>query len=88
MSEVRIGAVTHFYDKISVAVIALQGAVRAGDTVRFLGHSTDFTQAVTSMQIEHQPVTEVGPGQEVAMRVALPVHRHDAVFKVTPETGE
>lgn len=88
MSEKHIGDVTHYYDRISVAVIALRESIREGDRVRFVGRSTDFTQDVTSLQIEHQQVTEVGAGQEVAMRVAQPVRRRDVVFKVMGESGD
>ena len=88
MSEKHIGDVTHFYDRIRVAVITLRESIRVGDRVRFVGPSTDFTQDVTSMQIEHQQVIEVGPGQEVAMRVAQPVRRRDVVFRVMPDSVE
>lgn len=85
MSGIRIGKVTHFFDRISVAVLDLTDTIRAGDTIHFLGHSTDFKQEVTSLQIEHQAVSEAGPGQEVAMKVIQNVHPNDAVFKITGE---
>ena len=85
MSGIRIGEVIHVYDKISVAVIALTETIRLGDTVHVLGHSTDFQQKAASLQIEHQPVNEAGPGQEVAMKVAQRVHARDVVFKITSE---
>ena len=85
MSGVRIGEVTHFFDKISVAVLQLTDTIQVGDTVHILGRSTDFQQEVTSLQIEHQPVNEAGPGQEVALRVKQPVHPRDKVFKITGE---
>lgn len=85
MSGVRIGEVTHYFDKISVAVLALTDTIRVGDTVHILGHSTDFQQEVASLQIEHQPVSEAGPGQEAAMHVKQRVHPHDKVFKITGE---
>jgi len=83
MSGIRIGQVTHYYDHLNVAVLALTETIRVGDTVHFLGHSTDFQQAVTSLQIEHQPVSEAGPGQDVALKVTQRVHPHDAVFKIS-----
>ena len=83
MSGVRIGEVTHFYDKVSVAVVALTDTIRVGDTIHILSRSTDFRQEVTSLQIEHQPVEEVGPGQEAALKVLQRVRPHDKVFKLT-----
>jgi putative protease len=82
MSEIQIGKVTHFFDKISVAVLALTDTIRVGDTVRFRGHSTDFQQEVASLQIEHQAVSEAKPGQDVAVKVIQRVHPHDAVFRI------
>ncbi len=86
MSETQVGKVTHYFDRISVAVLALTNKIQVGDTLRFHGHSTDFTQPVTSLQIEHQNVNEAAPGQEVALKVAQKVHPNDAVLKVT-ESG-
>jgi len=85
MSSVRIGEITHYFDRIGVAVVALMETIRVGDTVHILGPSTDFQQEVTSLQIEHQPIDEGGPGQEVAMRVQQRARPHDKVFKITAE---
>jgi translation elongation factor EF-1alpha len=85
MSGVQIGQITHFFDHISVAVLSLTEPLRIGDTVHILGHSTDFKQEVTSLQIEHQPVNEAKPGDDVAMKVIQRVHTHDKVFKLTDE---
>jgi acyl-CoA hydrolase len=86
MSGIRIGQVTHYYDHLNVAVLALTETIRVGDIVHCLGHSTDFQQEVTSLQVEHQPVSEAGPGQDVALKVTQRVHPHDAVFKISAET--
>jgi putative protease len=85
MSGTQIGIVTHFFDHISVAVLSLTEALRVGDTVHILGHSTDFRQEVTSMQIEHKEVPEAKPGDDVALKVSQKVHVHDKVFKLTDE---
>ena len=86
MSGIQIGEVTHYYDRLGVAVLALTDRIRIGDSLHLLGHSTDFQQQVNSLQIAHQPVEEGGPGQEVAMKVERRVHPHDKVFKTTGET--
>ena len=83
MAETSIGKVTHYFDHISVAVLQLTEAIRVGDTIHFHGHSTDFTQTVDSLQLEHQAVSEGKPGQDVALKVVQKVHPNDAVFKVT-----
>jgi putative protease len=85
MSENCVGKVTHYFDRISVAVLGLTDKLRVGDMVHFLGHSTDFKQEINSLQIEHQNVEEAKPGQDVALKVNQKVHPNDAVFKITGE---
>jgi len=85
MTGKRVGQVTHYFDHLGVAVLALTECVRVGDTLHFLGHSTDFQQEVRSLQIEHKPVEEAKPGQDVAIKVIQRVHPNDAIFKVEGE---
>ena len=85
MAGKRVGKVTHFFDHISVAVLALTDAIRVGDSLHFLGHGTDFMQTVGSMQIEHQSVESAKPGDDVALKVEQRVRPNDAVFKVEGE---
>lgn len=81
--EVRIGEVTHYYNRIGVAVLDLIAELNVGDTVHIQGSNTDFTQSVTSMEIDHQKVESVGPGSEVALKVNQRVRQGDSLFKVT-----
>ena len=85
MTGTRVGTVTHFFDHLSVAVLALTETVHVGDTLHFLGHSTDFKQEVTSLQIEHKAVDEAGPGADVAIKVAQRVHPNNSIFRVQGE---
>ena len=82
--EEFIGVVTHYFGHLSVAAIRLEsGGLRVGDTIRILGHTSDFRQRVDSMQVEHQPVTEAGKRQEIGLKVSQHAREHDAVYKVT-----
>jgi putative protease len=81
--EEPVGVVTHYYSHLSVAVVQLDtGSLQIGDTVRFLGHTTDFRQRVDSLEIEHEPVTEAGRRQAFGMKVKEHVREHDVVYKV------
>jgi len=83
--EEPIGVVTHYYGHLSVAVVRLDtGTLSVGDTVRILGHTTDFRQKVESLQIEHESVPEVGRRQEFGLKVKEHVREHDVVYKVSP----
>jgi len=79
----RIGVVTHFYGAPSVAIVKLEtGTLRVGDTIHIQGHTTDFSQRVDSLQVEHAPVDEVGPNDDFGVRVDQHVREHDVVYKV------
>ena len=80
--EIHIGKVTHYYDRIGVAVLALTGELKLGDTIAFRGHRTEFVQQVSSVEIDHQKVESAGPGAEVAVKVDDRVREGDSVSKV------
>ncbi len=82
MAEEKVGTVSDFFARVGVAGIALSASLRVGDTIRVHGHTTDFTQTVDSMQIEHDVVQEAGPGQSVGIKVADRCRYGDTVFKV------
>jgi putative protease len=82
LMEKHIGQVTHYFKRIGVAVLDLSGGLQVGDVVHIQGRTTDFTQAVESMEIEHQRVQSVGPGADVALKVIEHVRKGDGVYKV------
>ncbi len=83
--DVRVGKVTHYFDRIGVAVLKLYEALKVGDTIRVHGRTTDFTQSIDSLEIEHQKIQSAGPGDEVALKVKEPVHEGDLILKVIEE---
>jgi len=82
MSEKEVARVTHYFPRLSVAVLSLTGALSVGDRIHLYGHSTDFEQTVDSMQIEHKPVLKVGPGDDVALKMQERVHEGDIVYRI------
>jgi hypothetical protein len=81
--EKRIGKITHYYDRIGVAVLELEEGLKAGDTVHIAGRRTDFVQRVSSMEIDHQKMLAVGAGADVALKVDEVVHEGDEIYRVT-----
>jgi len=81
--ETQIGQITHFFNGISVAVLSLTDTLEVGDKIHILGHTTDFTQNVTSMEIDHTKVSSVSPGDDVALMVDEPVRVGDAILKIS-----
>jgi len=86
MGEEKIGFVSNYFSKISVAAVEItDGTVSVGDTLHFLGHTTDFESTVHSMQIEHESISEAEKGQEIAMKVKRRVRNHDKVYKLSDD---
>lgn len=81
--EAKIGHVTHYFGKIRVAAIKLtDGELSVGDTVHICGHTSDFSQKVSSMQIDKADVTHANRGQEIAIRVGEHAREGDVVYRV------
>jgi len=78
---VKVGDVSHFYTNIEVAVVELTGALKVGDRIIIRGATTDFTQLVVSIQIDHGGVTEAGPGDSIGLQVRYRVRAGDGVFR-------
>ena len=80
--EILVGKVTHYFDRIGVAVLDLTAELKVGDHILILGRNTEIAQPVSSMEIDHQKIKSAGPGMDVALLVADPVHVGDKVYKV------
>ncbi|MFQ6615911.1 MAG: hypothetical protein ACE5HZ_03985 [Fidelibacterota bacterium] len=86
MKEQQVGIISNYYKKISVAVVELKkGTLGTGDTVHIQGHTTDFTQAVESMQIEHESVSGAKTGDSIGLKVGHRVRKGDKVYKVSED---
>jgi translation elongation factor EF-1alpha len=86
MAEQLIGKVTHYFGKANVAAIQItDGELRVGDTVHIVGHTSDFTQKIDSIQIDRAPVDLAKPGDHVGVQVIEPAREHDQVFRVLPD---
>lgn len=84
--EKLIGKVNHFFNKISVAIIEItDDELNIGDTIHIKGHTADFNQTITSMQVEKTPITNAKKGDQAGIKVDAHVHEHDQVFKVLPD---
>jgi len=78
---IEVGRITHFFTKISVAVIELSAPLTVGDTMLVKGPTTDFEQVITSMQIEHENIQKAEAGQSIGLKVEQRVREQDIVYK-------
>lgn len=76
-----IGTVTHYFSHLSVAAVELTDRLSVGERIHVQGHTTDLSQAVDSMEVDHQRVDSAGPGDDVALKVADHVREHDRIFR-------
>lgn len=81
MADALVGKVTHYFDKIGVAVIKVLATIKIGDKIKITGHDKEFTQVVDSMQVEHENIEEAKKGDDVGMKVDQPVKKGDKVYK-------
>lgn len=82
MEEKEIGKITHFFGKISVAVIELSDSVKTGDKIHVKGATSDFEQELSSMQIDHKEVPEAKANESIGLKVNEPVREGDLVYRV------
>ena len=83
MSDEQVGIIVKYFAKPSVAAIEMtNGSIKIGDTLKFKGHTTEFNQKVTSMEVENQPIEEAKAGDLVGIKVNDRVRENDKVYKV------
>ena len=81
-----VGKVLHYYSRIGVAVIELNGSLSIGDQILVKGPTSDFEQVIESMQIEHVNVSTAKRGDSIGLKVNKLVKPNDIVYKKSPST--
>jgi putative protease len=83
MSEEQVAVIVKFFPKPSVAALEVtNGTIKIGDMLKYKGHTTDFTEEITSMEIDNQAVVEAKVGDLVGVKVKERVRENDKVYKV------
>ncbi len=79
----KVGRVSHYYDKLSVAIVELDGTLSVGDSVKFVRGGEDlFEQKVESIQIEHDKKDSAGKGDVVGLKTQEAVKEGTEVYKI------
>jgi putative protease len=79
----KVGRVSHYYDKLSVAIVDLDGTISVGDTIKFVRGGEDlFEQKVESIQIEHEKKDTASKGDVVGLKTNEAVKEGTEVYKV------
>lgn len=83
MPEEQVAVIVKFFAKPSVAALEVtNGSIKTGDLLRYKGHTTDFTEEITSMEVDNQPVDEAKVGDMIGVKVKERVRENDKVYKV------
>lgn len=79
--EKVIGRITHYFPKVRAAVLKLRAPLAVGEKIKIKGHTTDFIQTVSSLQIDHVVLQQAKKGDVIGLQVQSRVRRHDMVTK-------
>lgn len=77
-----VGKISHYYDRIGVAVVDLARPLKVGDEISIEGKVTSFKQKIESMQIEHKNIEKAKAGDSIGLKVKEKVREGDSVYKV------
>lgn len=79
----KVGRVIHYYDKIGVAIIELDGTLSVGDKIKFVKNGQDyFEQVVESIQVEHEKKETALKGDVIGLKTEKEVKEGVDVFKM------
>ena len=83
MSETKIGTVTHYFTDLHVATVEIaDGELHTGDMIHIKGHTSDFMQKISSMELEHEAADVAKPGDNVGIEMLEYTREHDSVYVV------
>ncbi len=82
MGEKKVGVVSKYFHKISVAAVVLEDTLTTGSKIKITGSTTDLEMTVDSMQMDRKEIESGSKGQEIAIKVPERVREKDSVYLV------
>jgi N6-adenosine-specific RNA methylase IME4 len=83
ITEKEIGRVIHFFSQLNVAGIQVtQDSLEIGDTLHFCGHTTNFEEAVSSIQKKNKDIKVAKKNDIIGIPVHEKARKNDKVFKI------
>ena len=83
MAEHLVGTVSHYWCGLGVVGIELSSQLKVGDRIHILGHTSDFTETVDSIQVEYEVVESAKAGESIGVKVNQRARVRDQVLVVT-----
>jgi len=89
MTEEKIGEVVKFFAKPSVAAVKIMdGELKTGDEVKFIGHTTELISTINSMEINNKEGEKAVVGETIlalrSLLVSVPETRYLNFFSRIP----
>lgn len=79
----KIGIVTHYYDKIGVAIVELDGLLAVRDKVRFTKNGEYlFDQEITEIQVGHKKLESANKGTLIGIKTREIMPEGTEIFKL------
>jgi len=75
-----VGEVTHYYGNLGVAIVKFNRDMPAGKNITFQGTTTDFSQDISSMELDRKPADMAPRGKEVGIKVKEKTREGDKVY--------
>jgi hypothetical protein len=82
VGAVFLGKIRDFFTKLSAATVILEAPLSVGETIRIKGHTTDLTQKVEHLEVDHRSVPSAAAGEGVGIMLADKARIGDAVYKL------
>jgi hypothetical protein len=76
-----LGKVRNYFSDLRVFALRLEAPLALGNTIRIKGHTTDLTQKVEHMEVDHLNVQSAAAGEAAAIQAADKVRLGDAVYR-------
>ncbi|MBN1621000.1 MAG: hypothetical protein JW871_00225 [Endomicrobiales bacterium] len=83
--EIKLGVIEDYFAKVGVVAVKIEESISVGDTIHVKGHTTDLTQTLESMQVEHKSITTAKSGDDVGIKVKDRVRKGDTIYKVVAD---
>ena len=80
--ETLVGVVDDYYSHLSVITLTAQAPLKVGDKIHVRGHTTDMTEILESMQMNHVPVTAAKNGDPIGIKAVGKCRAGDYLYKV------
>ena len=78
----KVGRIEHYFSKAGVAIVEVSAQIKKGDKILIRGGTTNLSQVIESMEIEHKQVDEAQVDQRIGLKVADRVRENDIVYRV------